>query len=136
MMNQMASMVGPLMMSHANLTTPGTMTAGMGIHAGGALGDASGPAFGRTINLGAEPERQMANMSIARSPQTAVTTPGAAPNAGQFPGYPQDMFMVMDEMVAKPETYGLRPGWSGARRNWNCNAIASSAAFDACSTNR
>ena len=113
MMNQMASMVGPLMMSHANLTTPGTMTAGMGIHAGGALGDASGPAFGRTINLGAEPERQMANMSIARSPQTAVTTPGAAPNAGQFPGYPQDMFMVMDEMVAKPETYGLRPGWSG-----------------------
>ena len=30
-----------------------------------------------------------------------------------FPGYPQDMFMVMDDMVAKPETYGLRPGWSG-----------------------
>jgi hypothetical protein len=23
------------------------------------------------------------------------------------------MFMVMDEAVAKPETYGLRPGWSG-----------------------
>jgi hypothetical protein len=30
-----------------------------------------------------------------------------------FPGYPQDMFMVMDDMVAKPETYGLRRGWSG-----------------------
>ena len=30
-----------------------------------------------------------------------------------FPGSPQDMFMVMDNMVAKPETYGLRPGWSG-----------------------
>jgi hypothetical protein len=30
-----------------------------------------------------------------------------------FPGYPQDMFMVMDDMVAKPETYGLRPGWTG-----------------------
>ena len=29
-----------------------------------------------------------------------------------FPGYPQDLFMVMDDMVAKPETYGLRPGWS------------------------
>jgi hypothetical protein len=29
-----------------------------------------------------------------------------------FPGYPQDMFMVMDEAVAKPETHGLRPGWS------------------------
>ena len=30
-----------------------------------------------------------------------------------IPGYPQDMFMAMDELVAKPETYGLRPGWSG-----------------------
>lgn len=29
-----------------------------------------------------------------------------------FPGYPQDMVMVMDDMVVKPETYGLRPGWS------------------------
>ena len=28
------------------------------------------------------------------------------------PGYPQDMFMAMDEMVAKPETHGLRPTWS------------------------
>ena len=36
-----------------------------------------------------------------------------APNAGMFPGSPQDMFMIMDNMVAKPETYGLRPGWSG-----------------------
>jgi len=36
-----------------------------------------------------------------------------APNQGMFPGYPQDMFMVMDDMVAKPETYGLRRGWSG-----------------------
>ncbi len=69
MMNQMASMVGPIMMSHANMKAPG-----------GALSDAGG---------------------------------AAAPNAGQFPGYPQDMFMVMDDMVAKPETYGLRPGWSG-----------------------
>jgi hypothetical protein len=29
-----------------------------------------------------------------------------------FPGYPQDMLMTMDDMVAKPETHGLRPGWS------------------------
>ena len=64
MMNQMVSMVGPLMMSHAN--TPASAS--------------------------------------------ALT---AAPNAGMYAGYPQDMFMVMDEMVAKPETYGLRPGWSG-----------------------
>ena len=29
------------------------------------------------------------------------------------PGYPQDMFMAMDEAVTKPETLGLRPTWSG-----------------------
>jgi hypothetical protein len=64
MMNQMVSMVGPIMMSHANTRRTG--------------GDG-----------GVEP-----------------------PNAGMYPGYPQDMFMVMDDMVAKPETYGLRRGWS------------------------
>ncbi len=83
----------------------------MGIHEGGALGDAGGPAFGRAINVGAEPERAISNIPmrpVARQPD--LTTP---PNAGLFPGYPQDMFMVMDEVVAKPETYGLRPGWSG-----------------------
>jgi hypothetical protein len=36
-----------------------------------------------------------------------------APGARGVPGYPQDMFMVMDDEVAKPETHGLRRGWSG-----------------------
>ena len=41
-----------------------------------------------------------------------------APNANFVPGFPQDAFMegpmmAMDKMVEKPETYGLRPGWSG-----------------------
>jgi hypothetical protein len=115
MMNQMASMVGPLMMSHANASRPGSMEAGMGIVGGRALGEAAGPAFGRAINLGADVDRPVANVPMAHSPQAALTQRGggAAPNAGMFPGYPQDMFMVMDDMVAKPETYGLRPGWSG-----------------------
>lgn len=115
MMNHMASMVGPLMMSHANAPRPGTVEAGMGIHEGHALGEAASPAFGRTINVGAETERNVANMPLRPLPQAAVppTQAGAPPNAGMYPGYPQDMFMVMDEMVAKPETYGLRPGWSG-----------------------
>jgi len=69
MMNQMVSMVGPLMMSHANMPMPPAVPAPTGI--------------------------------------------ASPPNAGMFPGYPQDMFMVMDNLVAKPETYGLRPGWSG-----------------------
>jgi manganese oxidase len=115
MMNQMASMVGPLMMSHANAPRPGTVETGMGIHEGHALSSAAAPAFGRTINVGAETERNVANMPLAPLPQTALpqTGPRAAPNAGMVPGYPQDMFMVMDDMVAKPETYGLRPRWSG-----------------------
>jgi len=29
------------------------------------------------------------------------------------PGYPQEMWMTMDELFDKPETYGLRKGWSG-----------------------
>ena len=90
------------------------MAAGMGIHEGGALGEAGGPAFGRAINVGAEAERAVSNMPMPPTPPRAAQ-PGlaAAPNAGLFPGYPQDMVMVMDDMVAKPETYGLRPGWSG-----------------------
>jgi hypothetical protein len=42
-------------------------------------------------------------------PPSAIAAP---PNAGMFPGYPQDMAMKMDDVVAKPETYGLRAGWS------------------------
>lgn len=114
MMNQMASMVGPLMMTHANMAKPGSMEAGMGIHEGGALSDAARPAFGRTINIGAEAERPVANMPMPRAPVSSLVQGDRvdAPNAGMYPGYPQDMVMVMDEMVAKPETYGLRPGWS------------------------
>ena len=115
MMNQMTSMVGPLMMTHANVLRPGSMEAGMGIHEGSALGAAAGPAFGRSINVGAEAMRPVTNLPLTGDAQALVkqTIPGAAPNAGMFPGYPQDMFMVMDQMVAKPETYGLRQGWSG-----------------------
>jgi hypothetical protein len=32
----------------------------------------------------------------------------------RVPGYPQDMFMPMDDAVAKPETYGLAKNWTGA----------------------
>lgn len=32
----------------------------------------------------------------------------------KVPGYPQDMVIIMDEAVAKPETYGLAPGWTAA----------------------
>ena len=115
MMNQMASMVGPLMTSHANAPRPGSMSAGMGIVEGGALGDAASPAFGRAIGVGAVPERTVPNMPLMPGSTPMFMQPGRTTpaNEGMFPGYPQDMFMVMDEVVAKPETYGMRRGWSG-----------------------
>jgi FtsP/CotA-like multicopper oxidase with cupredoxin domain len=115
MMNQMASMVGPTMMSHANMMRPGSMTSGLGIVEGRATGESVGPAFGRDINIGARGDQAVSNMPLGRTPQATFMQPGRveAPNQGMFPGYPQDMFMVMDDLVAKPETYGLRRGWSG-----------------------
>ena len=115
MMNQMASMVGPIMMSHANMMRPGSMTSGLGIVEGRATGDSSGAAFGRDINVGAAGEQPVPNLPLPGGPSPAFMQPGGAqaPNQGMFPGYPQDMFMVMDDLVAKPETYGLRRGWSG-----------------------
>jgi FtsP/CotA-like multicopper oxidase with cupredoxin domain len=115
MMNQMASMVGPIMMSHANVARPGSMERGMGIIEGAAMGEGARPAFGRTLGVGAEAERAAPNMPLGVMQQPTFVQPdrAAPPNAGMFPGYPQDMFMVMDDMVAKPETYGMRPGWSG-----------------------
>ena len=41
-------------------------------------------------------------------------TLGDDANKGKVPGYPQDMVMFMDKEVAKPETYGLPPGWTGS----------------------
>ncbi len=38
---------------------------------------------------------------------------GNDPKGRQVKGYPQDMWMVMDEAFAKPETHMLRPTWTG-----------------------
>ncbi|MBO0724528.1 MAG: hypothetical protein J2P52_02925, partial [Blastocatellia bacterium] len=32
----------------------------------------------------------------------------------KVPGYPQDMMMIVDDDVAKPETFGLAPGWTAS----------------------
>jgi manganese oxidase len=110
MMNQMTSMVGPAMSGGLR---PGGMPSGMGIVTGGALSGNAGAAFGRTLGTGTEADRPVANMPLAGSQPAFLHPQRGAPNDGMFPGYPQDMFMVMDDAVAKPETYGLRPGWSG-----------------------
>ena len=112
MMNQMASMVGPMMESSRGLQ-PGGMSAGMGIVGGAALSEQSGPAFGRTLAVGAEAERAAPNMPVGS--QQTFLQPGRADVRTRYPGYPQDMFMIMDDMFKdKPETYGLRPGWTMA----------------------
>ena len=90
------------------------MTSGMGIVTGGALSENAGPAFGRTLGSGADAEHPVPNMPLGGQQPTVLPPQRDAPNQDMFPGYPQDMFMVMDEVVAKPETYGLRPGWSGS----------------------
>lgn len=43
-----------------------------------------------------------------------VSNPDDQARRKQVPGYPQDMVMFMDKEVAKPETYGLPPGWTGS----------------------
>jgi hypothetical protein len=115
MMNQMSSMVGPIMMSHGQGIRPRTMESGMGIIGGRALSEENGPAFGRTLGLGADPDRPASNVLLSGSQQPTFMSPGRADRPALFPGFPQDMSMVMDDMFSgKAETYGLAPGWTGA----------------------
>lgn len=120
MMNHMASMVGPMLEAPGMQTGMG-MPEGMGMMQQGApLTEENGPSLGRAVGLGAEHERPTTNMRLAGQ----NTAPGMenaqrmahaqrSATAAQVPGYPQDMMMPIDAAVAKPETYGLAPGWSG-----------------------
>jgi hypothetical protein len=122
MMNHMASMVGPL--SEPRGTAAGlAMERGMGMPNGGhALSAENGPSLGRTLGAG-DAERAAAN-GAALEPSQAHSghTGHAGPmqfhpppaDARRVPGYPQDMFMVMDREVAKPETHGMRPTWTAS----------------------
>lgn len=53
-------------------------------------------------------------MAKMMSSSTIGLYPMDDPAKKAVPGYPQDMWMPMDEMFVKPETFGLRKGWSGA----------------------
>jgi hypothetical protein len=106
----------------------------MGIIRGGnALSEDLAPGFGRGLGPTVDREKQISNLVGQQQPpqgaQPHTGHPGPSPQQGghqhgvtsmdeaerrRVPGYPQDMVMVMDEAVAKPETYGLAPGWSGA----------------------
>jgi FtsP/CotA-like multicopper oxidase with cupredoxin domain len=121
MMNAMVSMVGPISEPPGGgVPTGAGMEEGMGMIEGGhALSEHLGPSMGRTTGVDAEqatthmvgPQGQGGQGGHSHVGHGAH---GVAPNARQVPGYPQDMWMVMDKEVEKPETYGLRPTWTGA----------------------
>jgi hypothetical protein len=115
MMNQMVSMVGPIAHAGTGVRTGGGMEEGMGVVRNG-MGDL-GPTLGRGLGFGATAERPVTPM-VGQAPVQGghaghEARPGGSA-AKRVPGFPQDMFMPMDDDVAKPETYGLAKGWSGA----------------------
>lgn len=151
-MNQMASMVGPVMSMGHGLETGAGMQEGMGIvRQGNALSEELGPSLGRGLGLAADRERATSNsiggaantdvglfsppsaqtQPITPPPKTAPTGheghnmqaagdpvmemyPKDDPEKKKVLGYPQDMWMVMDDMFkGKAENFGLRRGWTG-----------------------
>jgi manganese oxidase len=136
MMNQMVSMVGPVATAGSGAQTGKGMEEGMGIIRGGnALSEDLAPGFGRGLGPTVDREKQISNLVGQQQPPQGAqphtghqpTSPTSPQQGGhqhgmmgadeaerrRVPGYPQDMHMIMDEAVAKPETYGLAPGWSG-----------------------
>ncbi|HEV2055503.1 MAG TPA: copper oxidase [Methylomirabilota bacterium] len=114
MMNQMVSMVGP--MAHGGpLQTGKGMEEGMGIMKGHALSDENAPGFGRGMGM-TTAEKPVSPMVGQPPHQSRAATPGYGAGSGQrrVPGFPQDMWMPMDEEVTKAETYGLPKDWSAS----------------------
>ena len=113
MMNQMVSMVGP--MGHAGMgpQTGKGMEEGMGVvRQGHALSEDMAPGFGRGMGDSTEKERNTTNLA-GPSPHLQQNKLKET-DKKRVPGYPQDMVMIMDKEVAKPETYGLPPGWTAS----------------------
>jgi hypothetical protein len=74
----------------------------------------------RTANspFKAESPMQHQDMSDMQHQGMQMGKPEVSKDANSVPGFPQDAFMegpmmAMDQMVDKPENFGLRPGWSG-----------------------
>lgn len=116
MMNNMISMVGPIAHVGSGMHTGMEMEEGMGIiRQGNALNENLGPALGRGTGIVTREKPTSHRVGVQNTEQhQGHGTPAGNGNKKRVPGFPQDMFMPMDEAVAKPETYGLRPGWSGS----------------------
>jgi FtsP/CotA-like multicopper oxidase with cupredoxin domain len=116
MMNQMISMIGPMAHVGRGMQTGMGMAEGMGmIRKGHALSEDLGPGLGRGMGMTTR-EKPVSPMvgphHIQQHEQHDL--PAIREKKKRVPGFPQDMWMPMDEAVIKPETYGLAPDWSGA----------------------
>jgi hypothetical protein len=98
---------------------------------GSATSEENGPSLGRGLGVGSTAEQTMSNSQLKAGdpmqPQDMpdrqrqgmqMGKPEVSKDANSVPGFPQDAFMegpmmVMDQVVDKPENFGLRPGWSG-----------------------
>ena len=102
----------------------------MGMPRGGnATGEEYAPSLGRGMGASSSLAQATTNGPLSPQQHAEHPTPGmpmqmqmgnadVSKDANSVPGFPQDAFMespmmAMDAMVAKPETFGLRPGWSG-----------------------
>src|SRR5260370_29273834 len=119
-------MVGP--MSRRDGMPAGLdMERGMGmLRQGSAMSEENGPSLGRGMGVGSTAEQVVSNSPLKDESQTQqegmqgmqMAKPEISKDANSVPGLPQDAFMegrmmAMDQMVDKPENFGLRPGWSG-----------------------
>lgn len=118
MMNQMASMVGPMAGPGPGMGAGKGMEEGMGmLREGHALSENNGPSLGRALGVGSTAEQPVTHLPLTSPAESTAMDHehmhhGSSPDVTMVPGYPQDMFMVMDEAISKPETHGLRPTWT------------------------
>jgi hypothetical protein len=105
---------------------------------GAPMGDDYGPSLGRGMGVGSTNDVTVANTPLSEQKAMAAMqtqqheSSGAhaiqhqgmsmpadvSKDANRVPGFPQDAYMegpmmAMDEMVKKPQNFGLKPGWSG-----------------------
>ncbi len=114
MMNQMASMVGPVSHLGHGMHAGMGMEEGMGIiREGPATAEENGPSMGRAMGVGSTFQENTSNM-VGQTMDHSTPEQQGGKDPKSVPGYPQDMFMVMDKEVEKPETYGLPEGWTGS----------------------
>jgi hypothetical protein len=127
MMNQMSSNVGPMSRLGRGIPAGVNMENGMGMltgEPGVPAGEDYGPSLGRGMGFGSTNDFPKTNGPLSQQnskqniPGMNMESDDIALNADSVPGFPQDAYMegpmmTMDQMVDKPQNYGLPQGWSG-----------------------